>query len=143
MQNLANQLPCAFIDTKKVTKSHISAMNALAQIDVPEGQLVNEFKMRLKCERPIGSKDITPQKRRTRRRIDTPEEVHGKRKDPIKAYEEQKAPTKAYGEQEALVKAYNEQKTPEVIQNKEIAPKEAQVLENYEISINCVHNREK
>ena len=37
LQNLANQLPDAFIDTKKVIKSHISTANALAQIDVPEG----------------------------------------------------------------------------------------------------------
>ena len=34
-QNLANQLPDAFIDTKKVTKSHISATNTPARIDVP------------------------------------------------------------------------------------------------------------
>ena len=35
LQNLANQLPDAFIDTKKVTKSHISATNTPARIDVP------------------------------------------------------------------------------------------------------------
>ena len=35
LQNLANQLPNAFIDTKKVTKSHISTANTLARIDVP------------------------------------------------------------------------------------------------------------
>ena len=34
LQNLANQLPDAFIDTKKVTKSYISTTNTLAQIDV-------------------------------------------------------------------------------------------------------------
>ena len=32
---------------------------------------------------------------------------------------------------------------PKKVQDNEIAPKEAQVLENYEISINYVHNREK
>ena len=37
LQNLANQLPYAFIDTKKVTKSHITVVNAPSQIDVPEG----------------------------------------------------------------------------------------------------------
>ena len=41
LQNLANQLPDAFIDTKKVTKSYIPAANTLAQIDVPVGQLTN------------------------------------------------------------------------------------------------------
>ena len=60
LQNLENQLPFAFIDTKKVTKSHIPAANTLVRIDVTEGQLVNESKIRLKREKPISSKDITP-----------------------------------------------------------------------------------
>ena len=34
LQNLANQLPNAFIDTKKVTKSHIPIANAPTHIDV-------------------------------------------------------------------------------------------------------------
>ena len=80
MQNLANQFLDAFIDTKQVTKSHISATNASAQTDVPEGQLANEFKICLKYGRPIGSKDITPHNRITQRRIDTTEEVHNKQK---------------------------------------------------------------
>ena len=37
LQNLPNQLPNAFIDTKKVTKSYIPAANTPAQIDVPVG----------------------------------------------------------------------------------------------------------
>ena len=36
LQNLANQLPYAFINTKKVTKSHVPAANAPSWIDVPE-----------------------------------------------------------------------------------------------------------
>ena len=32
LQNLANQLPDAFIDTKKVTKSHIPAANTPVRI---------------------------------------------------------------------------------------------------------------
>ena len=39
LKNLANQLADAFIDTKKVTKSHIPATNTLIRIDVLEGQL--------------------------------------------------------------------------------------------------------
>ncbi|KAL6315188.1 hypothetical protein AAG906_037420 [Vitis piasezkii] len=50
-QNLANQLPNAFIDTKKVTKSHISTANTPARIDVPVRQLTNESKIRLKREK--------------------------------------------------------------------------------------------
>ena len=60
LQNLANQLADAFIDTKKVTKSHNPATNTLVRIDVLEGHLENEYKIRRKCGRPIGSKDITP-----------------------------------------------------------------------------------
>ena len=65
LKNLANQLPNAFIDIKKVTKSHIPTTNAPARINVPKGQLTNEFQIRLKRERPIGSKDLNPRKRRT------------------------------------------------------------------------------
>ena len=65
MQNLTNQLLDAFIDTKKVTKSHIPAANTPARIDVPVGQLTNESKIRLKSGRLVGSKDVTPHKRIT------------------------------------------------------------------------------
>ena len=112
LQNLANQLPYAFIDTKKViksyipavnasaridVKSHILAVNASARIDVPEGQLANEYKICLKRGRLIGSNDITPRNRRTRRRIETPKEVHDKQKAPTEAYSKQKAPKNVYG----------------------------------------------
>ena len=123
MQNLANQLPDAFVDTKKVTKSHIPAVNAPARIDIPEGQLANESQIRLKRGRPVGSKDSAPRKRRTQRGIDTLEEVHGK----------QKTPTEVYIEQGTL----------EEVRDKEITPEEAHVHENHEISINYVHNNKK
>ena len=90
MQNLTNQLLDAFIDTKKVKKSHVLATNAPTQIDVPTGQLTNECKIRLKRERPIGSKNIIPQKKRTQMKIDTFEEVHDKQKAPVEAYDKQK-----------------------------------------------------
>ena len=56
LQNLANQLPNAFIDTKKVTKSHIPAANTRARIDIPVGQLTNESKIRLKRGRPVAQR---------------------------------------------------------------------------------------
>ena len=84
LKNLENQLLDAFIDTNKLTKSHILAANTPAQIDVPEKQLKNKSKIRLKRERPISSKDITPRKRRTQMRIDTLEEVHDKKKGPYR-----------------------------------------------------------
>ena len=127
LQNLANQLLDAFIDTKKVTKSHIPTPNTPVRIYVFERQLANEYKIRLKCGRPIGLKDITPQKRRTQMRIDTLKEVQCKQKAPVEAYDKQKAPEVVYCKQEALVEAYIEQKTLEEVRNKEIDLEEAHV----------------
>ena len=65
LKNLANQLPDTFIDKKKVTKSHVPPANTPARIDVPKGKLSNESQKGLKRGRPFGSKDTTPQRRRT------------------------------------------------------------------------------
>ncbi|XP_062093870.1 uncharacterized protein LOC133799896 [Humulus lupulus] len=64
LQNIANQLPDAFTNPKKITKSHISAENAPVRIEVPKGQFSNETKARLECGRPVGSKDKNPRKRK-------------------------------------------------------------------------------
>ena len=53
LHNIENQLLVSFIDTKKMTKLHIPAANALARIDVLKGQLANESKICLNCGRPI------------------------------------------------------------------------------------------
>ena len=50
-------------------KSYIPTTNTLAQIDVSVGQLTNEYKIRLKCCRPIDSNDVTPRKRRTQEKL--------------------------------------------------------------------------
>ena len=47
LYNLANQLPNAFVDAKKVTKSHIPAANGPARINASKGPLENESKIRL------------------------------------------------------------------------------------------------
>ena len=75
LQNLENQLQDAFIDTKKVTKSHIPTANTPARIDVPVGQLTNESKIHLKRGRPVGSKDVTSRKRRTQEKLGTLKEA--------------------------------------------------------------------
>ena len=113
LQNLANQLPDAFVDTKKVTKSHIPAANVPTRVNITERQKAFESKTRSKRGRPIGSKDITPRKQRT----------NGKQND----HEESNI----------------ENQIPEEIQNEQIAPEEVQVPENNEISISCVHRGEK
>jgi hypothetical protein len=80
LQSIANQLPDAFIDNKKIVKSHILATNTSVKIEVPVGQsintAVNESKARLKRGKPIGVKDRIPQKRKAQgNEIDTPEEA--------------------------------------------------------------------
>ena len=94
MQNLANQFLNAFVNTKKVTKSHISTKNAPTRVDVPDGHKENEC-MHLKRGRPIGSKDINPQKRKTKGKLGNPE--------------------KTRIEQDATIEAHNEQETPEKV----------------------------
>ena len=118
LQNLANQLPDAFANTKKVTKSHVTAANTPARIDVPEGQLENESQKRLKRGRLFGSKDTTPRKRRTLRH-------------------------NANIEHNAYATTYVEQGTPEEVHNKEVALEKAQVPKNSEISISYVHKGDK
>jgi len=67
LQRIANQLPDAFSDSSRVTKSYIPAENAPVRINVPEGQIItsaNDSKARLKRGRPQGSKDKNPRKKR-------------------------------------------------------------------------------
>ena len=102
-----------------MTKSHIPAVNAPARIEVPKGQKANESKTRLKHGRPIGSKDVTPRKRRTKAK--------------------ENASTEEHDEQQTPEEAHIEQQTPEDVKNKQISPEEAKVPENYEISMSYVH----
>ncbi|KAL0286720.1 UNVERIFIED_CONTAM: hypothetical protein Sangu_2723900 [Sesamum angustifolium] len=68
LQNVANRLPDAFIDTKKVKKTHIPAENVPARLEVPEATLTqskaSESQIRRKRGRPLGSKDANPRKRK-------------------------------------------------------------------------------
>ena len=87
LQAIANQLPDAFTDTKRVTKSYIPAANAPARIKIPdiksEDKFTHESKTRQKRGRPIGSKDKNPRKRKgVENHIDIeeniPEEIQNK-----------------------------------------------------------------
>ena len=69
LPKIASQLPYAFTDIAKVTKSYIPVANTLARINIPIGKTAimaaNESSMtRLKCGRPLGSKDLIPRKRK-------------------------------------------------------------------------------
>ncbi|GJR39298.1 retrovirus-related pol polyprotein from transposon TNT 1-94 [Tanacetum coccineum] len=80
LQEIANQLPDAFIDTKRVTKSYILAANSPTRVEIPNKQagdnIAQESQKRLKRGRPIGSKDKNPRKRkRTEKNSDHEENV--------------------------------------------------------------------
>ena len=87
-------MPDAFIDSTKVTKSHIPAANIPMRIDIPTGKLqssmINEPKPRVKRGRPIRSKDTIHRKRKSVISM-TPEE-HITVKPQV---DEQVAPTEA------------------------------------------------
>ena len=125
----------AFTDTAKVTKSYIPAANTPTRINIPIGKTTimtaNESSMtRLKHGRPLGSKDLIPRKRKIKGQQNpsleensTPEEATPTNSKIITP-EKESAIEVTQAPEEAIV--------PEEIQNRE----DAQVLANYEISIN-------
>ena len=84
LQAIANQLPDAFTDATRVTKSYIPAINVPARVIVPEKQskqmIAKESSItRQKRGRPFGSKDIVPRKRKINKSTFsklTPEELN-------------------------------------------------------------------
>ena len=66
LQNTANQLPNAFTNLPRITKSYIPDANAPVRVDAQAGQIVkaNESRPHLKFGRPIGSKDKNQPKRK-------------------------------------------------------------------------------
>ena len=135
LQKIASQLPNAFTDTTKATKSYIPATNTPARIGIPIGKTAimaaNESSMKcLKRGRPSGSKDLIPRKRKIKRQQNpsleensTPEEATPTISKIITP-EEESVIEVTHAPEEAIV--------PEEIQNHE----DAQVLANNEISIN-------
>ena len=69
LQKIASQLPDAFTNTGKVTKSYILTANTPARIGIPIEKIVivaaNESSMtHMKRDRPLGSEDLIPRKRK-------------------------------------------------------------------------------
>ena len=66
LQEIPNQLPDAFTNAKRVTKSDIPAVNARSRIEVPVGQtndkVTKKSNARLKRGRPLASKDKNHEK---------------------------------------------------------------------------------
>ncbi|KAL0284311.1 UNVERIFIED_CONTAM: Retrovirus-related Pol polyprotein from transposon RE1 [Sesamum angustifolium] len=119
LQNVANRLPDAFIDTKRVTKSHISAENVPAHLEVPEVSLTqtkaSESQIRRKRGRPLGSKDVNPRKRK--------EHIVSINHDA-----------------NVTTSNVSEDKIPEVILSEDPKRNEQDLDDSYEMSINYAHN---
>ncbi|KAL0396184.1 UNVERIFIED_CONTAM: Copia protein [Sesamum calycinum] len=119
LQSVANRLPDAFIDTKKVTKSHIPAENIPARLEVHEATLTqtkaSESQIRWKRGRPLGSKNANSRKRK--------EHIVSINHD-------------------ANVTSNNvsEDKIPEVVLSKDSKRNEQDLDDSYEMSINYAHN---
>mgnify|MGYP005911542209 CR=1 FL=1 len=60
LQRTANELPDAFVDTNRVTKSHIPVSNTPAKTKV----IHDEITIQRKRGRPIGSRDKNPRKQK-------------------------------------------------------------------------------
>jgi hypothetical protein len=112
LQKIANELSDAFTDTKRVTKSHIPALNAPVRIDVTP----TEVTIQRKRGRPISSKDKNPRNRKEQNNTVgvTPAEVIDKIPEEIGS------------------------RTPEEVVDK--FSEETQAPNDYEISINYVQN---
>ena len=54
LQNIANQLPDAFTDTKGVTKSHIPSVNAPARIEIPAKKMDNPLSDKIAARKRRG-----------------------------------------------------------------------------------------
>ena len=95
LQEIANQLPDAFTDTKRVTKSYKPAVNAPALIEVPVGQtndkVTEESNARLKRGRPLSSIDKNPEKEKEQKLQLV------KRKVFLKKHKISKFPRRGYG----------------------------------------------
>ncbi|KAK4398525.1 Retrovirus-related Pol polyprotein from transposon RE1 [Sesamum angolense] len=119
LQSVANRLPDAFIDTKKVTKSHIPAENVPARLEVPEVTLTqtkaSESQIRRKRGRPLGSKDANPRKRK--------EHIVSVNHDA-----------------NVTTSNVSKDKIPEVILSEDPKRNEQDLDDSYEMSINYAHN---
>ena len=122
LQSIANQMPDAFNDAMKVTKSHIPAANAPARIDVPVGQnkvAANDSSgARLKRGRPPGSKDSAPRKRKSRARLNPNEIIQEEKMNDTSTIHNSGLPEK------------------ENVLDETSVPEETEVHESKEISIN-------
>src|SRR4051812_9456785 len=71
LQRVANQMPDAFADTSKITRSYIDAVNVPAKIKITDDTAkaaIDSSSTHPKFGRPVGAKDSVPRKRITNMR---------------------------------------------------------------------------
>jgi hypothetical protein len=120
LQRMTNELPDAFINTKRVTKSHIPTLNTPARIDITPAEVT----IQIKRGRPIGSKDKNPRNKKEQNNAVgvTPTEVTDKISEEIVS----------------KIPEYIRSRTPEEVVDK--VSEETQTPNDYEISINYIQN---
>ncbi|KAL0289677.1 UNVERIFIED_CONTAM: hypothetical protein Scaly_2696000 [Sesamum calycinum] len=118
LQSVANRLSDAFINTKKVTKSHIPAKNIPARLEVPEATLTQQktSESQIRWKRgPLSSKDANPRKKK--------EHIVSINHDT-----------------NVINNNVFEDKIPEVVLSKESKRNERDLDDSYEMSIDYAHN---
>jgi len=89
LQKLANQLLDSFTDLKKVTKSHVPAVNVPTRIEISKlNDVASTSKARLKRGRPMGSKDKNPWGKKGTEKVNMIESDHEKTLDNDKSKNE-------------------------------------------------------
>jgi hypothetical protein len=119
LHRIANELSDTFTYTKRVTKSHIPALNSPARIDITPAEVT----IQRKYGRPIDSKDKNSRKKKEQNNVvDVTTEVTDKISDEIVS---------------KIPEEIGSRTSEEVIDK---VPEETQAPNDYEISINYVHN---
>ncbi|XP_074328309.1 uncharacterized protein LOC141666214 [Apium graveolens] len=136
MQNIANQLPDAFSDSRHIVKSHIPAINALARVEIPihksvHEELINNSKPRQKRGRPISAKDVVPRKRKKIGHASEVANVPHNTLEVVSPPEEVKTPEVAVTKPQEVVFPLEEDIAPEMAHTSV----KAKVPESYEISL--------
>ncbi|XP_074376698.1 uncharacterized protein LOC141718216 [Apium graveolens] len=147
MQNIAIQMSDAFSDSRHIIRSHIPAVNAPARVEIPTkksipGELISDSKPRQKRGRPIGAKDIVPRKQKLIGIAPEVAKVSENTPEVVFPPEEVQAPEVAVTKLPDVGLPPEENVAPEVAHAPEVAntSTKVKVPENYEISMNYVHN---
>ena len=149
LQSIANKLPDAFTDTKRVIKSYIQAVNVHARIDVPAGltisEIANKSNARQKRGRPISARDKFPQKRKIQGKEANAPSVGGTLEEYKLSNTSNPNEAKPAEQDSARMNLpifSHKYESLEEMSPEKLSPEEEQVLENNEISIHYINTGE-